>query len=395
VTHHRAIALLFAVHGVVGGSLYSSLPWLQGHFALSAGALGLVLLCQPIGAFVAMPTAARVAHRIGERRATGLLIALWVLLLPVPVLAPGKAWLYPAFALFGMLAGMSDVVMNGQGVSIERRLGRSIISGLHGLWCTGSLIAGGLGILAARLDIDPRLRLLVVAAALLPLAALGARGLPADAPRGLAQAGPAPRRFAVPGRAVLLIGVLGFCGAFVEGATGSWSGVYLARVTDAGPALATAGFTLFTLAMALTRLSGDRAVQRFGAVSVVRAGASAAVIGGLLVVTAPNAWVCILGLTLIGAGIALNVPLVFSAASRISATPGEGVAGVATLTYAASLVSPPVVGWIAGGLSYPAAFLLITAFAMAMLPLAGRLRPTPVPPVAAHTPGDLVVRQGA
>jgi predicted MFS family arabinose efflux permease len=110
------------------------------------------------------------------------------------------------------------------------------------------------------------------------------------------------------------------------------------------------------------------------------------VIGGLLVVTAPDAWICVLGLALIGAGIALNVPLVFSAASRISATPGEGVAGVATLTYAASLVSPPVVGWISGGLSYPAAFVLITAFAMAMLPLAGRLRPTPVPPVTAHTP---------
>ncbi|MFD0327702.1 MFS transporter [Streptacidiphilus monticola] len=183
---------------------------------------------------------------------------------------------------------------------------------------------------------------------------------------------------------------MGFCGTFVEGASSSWAGVYLTRVTGAGAALATTGFTLFTLAMALTRLLGDRAVQRFGPVRVVRAGASVAVLGGVLVTAAPGPWPCILGLALIGAGIALNVPLVFSAASRTGVNAGEGVAGVATLTYAASLVSPGVIGWIAGALSYPAAFGLITAFALAMVPLAGRLRPAPGRTAAARTPQDLV-----
>ena len=373
LTHHRAIALVFAVHGAVAGTLTTCIPWLSSHYHLSPGLLGMVLFCPPIGAFVAMPMASRLAHRLGGRRTLRLLIALWCVLLPLPALAPSPPFLFGAFLLFGAGAGISDVVMNAHGVSVERQLGRSIISGLHGLWCVGSLLAGGLGILAADYRVGARTHLLATAAVLLAVALIAGRGLAPDGPT--ATGAPAPRRFSLPTKAILGIGVVGFFGTFAEGATTNWAGVYVIKVADAGPGAAALAFTVFTSCMAGTRLVGDRFIRRFGAVAVVRTGGSLAALGGLVMVSARTPWLCMVGLALIGIGIAVVVPLVFAAAGRTGASAGEGVAGVATITYLSGLIAPAATGWTAGALSYPAAFCLVTVMAALMALLAGALRP--------------------
>ncbi|NEA26321.1 MFS transporter, partial [Actinomadura bangladeshensis] len=163
---HRAIAAVFAVHGAVAGTLATRLPWIQDRLDLSPTVLGLALLCPSVGAFTAMPTASRVAHRIGERRTVRLLIAAWCAALTLPALAPAPGWLFAAMLLFGATAGMSDVVMNAHGVAVEREVRRPVMSGLHGLWCVGSLAAGGAGIAAAHARIDARLHLGLVAVVL-------------------------------------------------------------------------------------------------------------------------------------------------------------------------------------------------------------------------------------
>ncbi|MGW5418165.1 MFS transporter [Actinomadura geliboluensis] len=369
---HRAIGAVFAVHGAVAGTLATRLPWIQDRLDLSPTVLGLALLCPSLGAFTAMPTASRVAHRIGERRTVRLLIAAWCAALALPALAPAPAWLFAAMLLYGATAGMSDVVMNSHGVAVERAVGRPVMSGLHGLWCVGSLAAGGAGIAAAHARIDARLHLGLVALVLLAAGLLAGRGLLADRP---AEGVPAPRRFALPTRAVAAIGAVGFCGTFAEGASADWSAVYLTEVTHAGPGLAAAAFTVFMSCMAVTRLAGDRLVRRFGPAAVIRCGGSVAVAGGIMVVAARAPWAAVAGFALVGIGIATVVPLVFAAAAGIGATPGEGVAGVATITYLSGLTAPAVTGWAAGALSYRAAFAMITCVVAVMTLSAGALRP--------------------
>ncbi|TYK42930.1 MFS transporter [Actinomadura decatromicini] len=371
---HRAIGVIFIAHGAVAGTLATRIPWIQDRLDLSPTVLGLALLCPSIGAFTGMPTASRVAHRIGERRAVRLLIAAWCAIIALPALAPAPGWLFAAMLLYGGAAGMSDVVMNSHAVAVERAIGRPVMSGLHGLWCVGSLAAGGVGILAAHHGVDARLHLGLVAAVLLGVGVAGGRGLLPDRP---AAGVPAPRRFALPNRAVLAIGLVGFCGTFAEGASADWTAVYLTEVTDAGPGLAAASFTIFMTCMAATRLAGDRLVRRFGAPKVVRCGGGVAVLGGVLVVAARAPWTAITGFALIGVGVATVVPLVFAAAADRGATPGEGVAGVATITYLSGLTAPAVTGWTAGTLSYPAAFAMITCIVAVMTVSAGALRPRP------------------
>ncbi|WP_052423682.1 MFS transporter [Nonomuraea candida] len=378
MSSHRAIAAVFAVHGAVAGSMSTRIPWLQDHLDLDPATLGLVLLCPPIGAFIAMPMSSRLAYRISGRSATRVLIAVWCAALAIPALSPSAAWLFPAFLLFGAAAGMSDVVMNAHGVVTERHLGRSIMSGLHGMWAVGSLAAGGVGTVAAQAGVDARLHLAGVSATLLAIGALAGRALHRDGLAGGAPAGvPAPRRFALPPLAILPIGLVGFCATFAEGASANWAAVYLTAVTDAGPGVAAAGYTVLMFCMAGTRLIGDRIIRLLGPVTAVRAGGAVAALGGVLVVIARTPVLGIAGFALIGLGVAVIMPLVLAAAGNAGATPGEGVTGVASITYLSGMVAPPVTGWLAGGLSYPVAFAVITGVVVTMTLFAHVLRTSP------------------
>ncbi|MFF3143676.1 MFS transporter, partial [Streptomyces sp. NPDC057927] len=135
-----AVAAVFAVHGAVTGSFATRVPWIQDHASVSTGQLGLALAFPAIGASVAMPLAGRISHRFGARTALRGLLSLWTLSLILPSLAPNIYTLCPALFVYGASAGMADVAMNALGVEIESRLGKSIMSGLHGMWSAGALV---------------------------------------------------------------------------------------------------------------------------------------------------------------------------------------------------------------------------------------------------------------
>ncbi|WP_405020942.1 MFS transporter [Kitasatospora sp. NBC_00070] len=374
------IALVFAVHGSVTGSFVTRIPWIQDHLDLSAGQLGLALVAPAIGASLAMPLAGRVVHRYGERAAVRGLLALWCLALALPALAPNLAVLWLSLLAYGAAAGMADVAMNAQGVEVEQRLGRSIMSGLHGMWSAGGLIASGFGVLAAHQQLDARAQLAATAAVLTVLGWSVCGGLIDIRP---AEDEDAPPRFALPPRSALAIGLVGFCAVFAEGASMDWGGVYLRDVTGASPTVAAASFTAFAATMTVARLAGDLVVRRLGPVRAVRVSGGVATLGGLLVVLADSPYLAIPGFALIGIGIAVVVPLAFAAAGRTGSNPSRSIAGVATITYTSGLIAPAVIGLIAQTTSLTASFTVVTALTAALVLSAGALRQTTAASAAA------------
>lgn len=366
-----AVAVVFAVHGAVTGNFATRVPWIQEHLDLSAGLLGLALVFPALGASVAMPLAGRVSHRFGARAALRGLIALWCLSLALPPLAPGLVWLCGALFVYGASAGMADVAMNALGVEVESRLGRSIMSGLHGMWSVGALLGSAAGTLAAHADADARLHLGLAAAVLTVIGAavchwvLDLRSAPEEHP---------PPRFALPPRSALIIGAVGFCAVFAEGASLDWSAVYLRDVLDSSHAVAAACTTAFSCTMAAARLVGDAVVGRFGAVRTVRAGGVLSTVGGLLVVTATGPALAIAGFGLLGLGIAVVVPLAFAAAGRSGPAPSQAIAGVATITYTSGLIAPAAMGSIADLTSLTVSFGVVTVLALGLVAGAGVLR---------------------
>ncbi|MCX4587992.1 MFS transporter [Streptomyces sp. NBC_01481] len=366
-----AIAAVFCVHGAVTGSFATRIPWIQDHASVGAGQLGLALAFPALGASVAMPLAGRVSHRFGARNALRGLIVLWTLSLTLPSFAPNVLALCAALFVFGAAAGMSDVAMNALGVETENRLDRSIMSGLHGMWSVGALIGSAGGTLAAHLGSDARLHHALAALTLTLLGLVACQGVldlrsaPDEAP---------PPRFALPPRSALVIGAIGFCAVFAEGASLDWSAVYLRDEMDTSAGLAAASTTAFALTMAVARLAGDRIVDRFGPVRTVRVGGVLATAGGLLVVFASHPAVAMTGFAFIGLGVAVVVPLAFAAAGRSGPNPSQAIAGVATITYTSGLIAPSAIGAVADATSLVVSFGLVTLLASGLIAGAGVLR---------------------
>lgn len=366
-----AVAAVFAVHGAVTGSFATRVPWIQEHSSVSAGQLGLALAFPALGASLAMPLAGRVSHRFGARNALRGLISLWTLALVLPSLSPNLPTLCLALFVYGATAGMADVAMNALGVEVENRMGRSIMSGLHGLWSVGALVGSAAGTLAAHLGSDARLHH-ALASATLTLIGLGACRWVLDLQTPEDEE--PPPRFALPPKSALLIGAVGFCAVFAEGASLDWSAVYLRDQLETSAGLAAACTTGFTLTMALARIAGDRLVDRFGAVRTVRTSGVLAVLGGLLIVVAEQPAVAMGGFALMGLGIAVVVPLCFTAAGRSGSNPTLAIAGVATITYTSGLIAPSAIGTLAQATSLMVSFVLVTVLACGLVAFAGVLR---------------------
>jgi MFS family permease len=350
-----AVVAVFAVHGAVNGSFATRIPWIRERLGLSAGALGLALLVPALGALLAMPATGALVHRLSGRAVTRVLIAAFAVSLALPALASSSSFglLCLALLAFGALAGMADIAMNTQGLALEEPLGRPLMSGLHGAWSVGGIMGSAIGVLAAHADLDARIHLGIMAVMLALFGQAAARRLPAALPAH------DPPRLAWPSRPVLLIGTVGFCAVFAEGASADWCAVYLRDVMGTSAATAAAAYTGFALAMATGRLTGDRVVARFGAVATVRAGAAVATAGALVIVVARTPWLGIPGFALVGLGIATVVPLAFAAGGRAVPHAGQGIAAVATVAYGAGLAAPGAIGAIADLSSLPAAFVVV------------------------------------
>ncbi|MEU5084609.1 MFS transporter [Streptomyces sp. DSM 40868] len=366
-----AVAAVFAVHGSVTGSFATRVPWIREHAGLSAGQLGFALAFTAFGAACAMPLAGRVTHRFGSRAALRGLLAMWTLALVLPSLAPNLVTLCLALFAYGASSGMADVAMNALGVEVERLLGKSVMSGLHGMWSAGALTGSAAGTLAAHLGADARVHFALASAVLTVLGCTVCAWVLDVQP---AEDEEPPPRFALPPRSALLIGAVGFCAVFAEGATLDWSAVFLKDRLDSSAGLAASATTGSMLTMAVARIAGDAVVNRFGAVRTVRAGGVLAVLGGLLIVLARHPAAAMTGFALMGLGIAVVVPLCFAAAGHAGPNPSQAIAGVATVTYTSGLIAPSLIGGVAQATSLMVSFCVVTALACGLALFAGVLR---------------------
>ena len=366
-----AISAVFFINGAVFASWIAHIPVVKMQHAISDGGLGLVLLSTAAGSVLALPVAGWLIARWGSRVMTGAAALGFCLVLPLPVLSPNVAGLAVALALFGACNGTLDVSMNAQAVALEERSPRPIMSSLHGLWSLGGVggAVAASGAMALGVDaIGHVIGVVIVSAAAVGLA-LG--GLLPAAPR----TGNAAPVFAKPAPALLGLGLVTFCGLLAEGAVGDWSAVYLHDALGSSPAAAAAGFAAFSLMMATGRFVGDRLSMVLGPSRLLRASGATATIGlgGALLVGKPGP--AIVGFGLVGLGIANVIPVVFSAAGRVSGVPpATALAAVATTGYAGYLAGPPLIGLVAETTSLSLALGILVAVC-AMIAVSARVLP--------------------
>jgi fucose permease len=362
-----AIAVLFFVNGMLFSTWASRIPGIKETLRLSEAELGLALLALGLGTFLGLPATSWLIARHGSAIITVAGAVACCAALPLAGRAPSLPLLAVVLALFGATLGCMDVAMNAQAALLEGAAGRSLMASFHGLWSFGGLVGASLGSLVADVH-PPRVHFLAVCVALLVLSAAAARGLTRDT-----REAPPASPLAWPSRTVLTIGLVGACGSIVEGGIADWSGVYLRDALGTGAGFAAAGYAAFSLAMMAGRFTGDRLIDRFGHVALLRAGALVAGVAVATALWAGNPWVAIACFAVAGLGVSTVFPIAFGLAGRAGDTaPGHAIAAVATMAYGGGLLGPPLIGFTARATSLPLALGVLVLGSVAMAALAGR-----------------------
>jgi MFS family permease len=363
-----ATTLIFFMTGFVYAAWATRIPAIKADLDLSAGALGLAILGLEAGAIAGLPAGGALTARAGSRTALRTGFGAYPAALVAVALAPGLPALAVSLAAMAAASSVVDVAMNTQGIELERRYRRPVLSGMHAGHPFG-LVAGGLaGSAAAAAGVAVSTHLAAVAG--LGLAGgLGATFRLVDEP-------PAPRvrTLSRPGGGLLGLGLVAFCAFLLDGAAYNWSAVHLSSVHGAGPGLAAVAFTMFSLTLAVGRLFGDRLIERLGREQVVRVCGAVAAAGGGLAIAAPATGGALAGWALFGLGLAALAPTVLGAAPAAGrGPPAAAIAAVTTVGYLGSFTGPPLVGALAEASSLTAALGLLVAVSGAMVLLAPRV----------------------
>lgn len=381
-----AITLVFFVNGALFASWASRIPALAGQTGASTGALGLALLAPAIGALIAMPQVGRRLPGRSSRAFTGAAVVALMVAVALPALAGSVAALALALTVVGAANATLDVSMNAQGVTVERRLGRPILSSLHAAFSFGGFAGAALGALAAAAGVAPLPHLLGAALLFGVPGLLAVRPLLArdEDPDAGAERIPLRR---LPGRLAVL-GVAAFFCLLAEGAASDWSATLLSGPLEASQAAGAAAYAVFSIGMGAGRLVADALWERWGAVGLIRRAGTLAAVGfgaGLLAGTAPAA---LAGFAALGLGLSGVVPTLFRASADHPGVPtGPALAAVSSLGYLGFLAGPPIIGGLAelAGLQAAAGLLAVSAaLVVALAPVAGerpaaRAVPDPAP----------------
>ena len=335
----RAVLAGFAIQGLTFSSIVTRLATIKDEFDLDdldiLSLLAAVAGLSAVGSIVAGYAAARwgsaPALRIGL---AGVSIGS-----VLPGIADSLPVLVACTCVYGFFVGSVDATLNMQGVAVQGRYGRSIMTGFHAMWSIAAVVGAGYASLTIGVDWSLLVSLSVVCVVGLVANALtGVRLLRVEPP--VAETSPDRPRHQVPWGPVLLIGVPTFVMWVNDSATSVWSGIYLQDGLDAAAYAAPAAYGAYQAILLVVRLVGDRLVSRYGAARVVRVSGWLATAALVLIVAAPSVVVVVVGFALLGAGLSLIPPLSYVAAGHLDADGGTtAIARVNVANYVGYLVA--------------------------------------------------------
>ncbi|MFJ9185123.1 MFS transporter [Streptomyces sp. b84] len=417
-----ALFLFMLATGVSMASWVARTPAVRDALDVTTGSMGLVLFGLSVGSMAGVLASGGLVRRRGGRQAiatgAGLLVA-GLLVIAGGAALEVSAGVFCGLALFGAGMGLAEVAFNIEGAAVERTLGRPVLPVLHGCFSLGTVVGAllGMGLTAARFPVGWHLAAVAVA-----VAAAGVwtvRAVPAGT--GQEEAGPegpaecdadADADASAAGfeggggrhpdgirgqlavwqdRRLVMIGLIVLAMAFAEGSANDWLPLLM---VDGHGTSATAGsltFMLFAVAMTTGRFTGGPLLVRYGPAAVVRASALVAAAGVTLVVFSDNALLAGAAVVLWGLGASLGFPVTISAAGEGVRNASARVAAVSTAGYAAFLVGPPSLGFLADhvGLRNAMVVVLVLLGGAALITRALRTPPSGAgeEPPGAQAPG--------
>ena len=417
-----AVTAAFATNGALLGALIPHYPEAKAAFGLDPAAFGLLVIALAVGGTLAGPLPAPILRRFGARRvmlagsvAIALLTTAAGLVLDIAGAGAGAGhgagtaagwplWVFAGLVLAsGVLDAVVDTAQNAQGLQVQTRLARPVLTTMHAGWSLGAAAGAGLGAAVITVGGPAALHLglngAVCVAVLLGVRRLFLAEAPVDSAsaRGAADQSPAPsetsappapaaRSRVLPPRAALAAlvpaVVIAMAGFGVEEFGNAWATLFLITERGLDPAAAVLGASTLLGAQFVGRLAGDRTLTALGRRGALTAGLGAVVVGlGLALAPLPEPVAvpaAFAGLALAGLGCAVVVPVAYALGDEAPGLrPQTGLAVTSWCMRLAGVGLSPAVGALAGAVGLAPALTVFLGLAAVGAVLAARLPAAP------------------
>ncbi|HEX5200298.1 MFS transporter [Paractinoplanes rhizophilus] len=389
----------YAAQGFGYAAVVTALPAFKERQGIDDGFVSVILLLVCVAAAGGSILADKAAARWGSRYAlSGGLLAvaagLGLTTFPTPT---------PIFTViliaYGIGLGAVDASLSMQGVLVQARLGRSVMSRLFAAYTAAAITAallmsgfaasgggaalavGAAAVLAAGVVVLGFSSLEPAKTVMPDLVGSTRHGGTGHENTGHEGTGHEGSRRDSTRHVVLVCGAFIFTAFLADSAVSTWSSVYLDDSLLASAAVVPLGYAAYQAAVLISRLVGDHVVPRAGRGAAAAGSLLICAVGCGIVVAVPAVVPAIIGFALAGIGVGILVPLAFSAAGE--ATPGhsdEVIARVNLFNYGGALLGAVLLGALSEPIGLRTAFLIPVIGLLATVPVVRALRRLPTTP---------------
>ena len=349
---------IFFIQPFVLGVWLALIPEVQSGLNLDASQLALALMGAPAGMLTTLPFAGKVANTLGIRKIFYIGFPVYFFTITLTGLADGLDILFLVLFLAGVCGSLLTVSLNVHAGRVEKHTRRVIMNRCHGFWSLGIMTGSLLGS-ALHSESTVLMILIMCASALFPVAWLLCLGLPSYENITSVEVSPV---FVIPQFPTILICicVFAFGITIIEGAMADWASVYVKEMLGPEAQGTGYGFGLFAAFMALGRFFGDNLKIKLGTKLVARVFVISAILGLIILVTADDLWLALVGFALTGMGVSVGFPLaVTSAASIDDKREASYVAFLSLIALIGFLVGPPIIGFLANVTNLKTGFIML------------------------------------
>jgi MFS family permease len=368
-------SISFFINGFSVGTYISRIPDLKHQLNITNSVLGLALFFGSLGVLSALKITGWVCAKFGSGPIVSWLnfgLAIFLVLIGVNL-----GFKFFCLVLFcnGFFQAAHDVAMNGLGTSLEVNSGKRIMSSFHAVWSVGTLIGGALGGLAIQFSLKPIQNFAVIAVLVVIVSFIVKSKYPAGE---LDRHALEHREKRKTPRIFLVLGLLGLCAALGEGAANDWGGILIRDTFHAKGFFISLPYVLFCTMMVIGRFSGDRLAVKFGTRNLITFASLIACSGLSLGLIFGGKIGILIAWFLLGTGLSISIPMLFSAAGQIAdknyrgkITNAETIAIVSGVSWFGFTVGPPMMGALSDAISLRWS-MLIPAGLIAILALSAR-----------------------
>lgn len=338
-------------------------PYLKSALNLSHLELSHAILFMSGGSLIGMLVIGFLIKHLSVKWA--LLLASLTLTLALISLAsmPKEYLLNSCILVFGFTLGALEVGSNIFGAHLEKRYQLNLLSGLHGCYSLGEILA--LAIITVMLvsHVSIFVAILAPASALCLITLISQLKI-----KTTGQVVGDEKLLALPRGSVIYLALIAALIYMVEGSMLDWSSLLLLEKTEISRELSATGYIVVVSMMAAGRFMGAHLIKVVGLFKLLLLGILSTTLALIILSLSSSMILSYLALALLGLAIANIMPVALSVAAKqksMSAT--AAISAVSTAGYLALILGPALIGTIAEYFSLANAFLCLASLIAALV----------------------------